>query len=318
VAADRSGPQRGRLGAARHEIAAFRSRTLGAVPKPKPEADPTALRRESAGRYVSGDGRFAVVQESAGSWVLEDSGQTNELGLPLVRGPFPTLADAKAAASAAREGPTPASPLAGRIRSAGRSNERSKPEPKARPARRGVRQPDVEPKARASKPSPLDARPAAAADADAIARIYNEGIASREATFETRPRSRADVLAWLDGRHPVVVVARGDAVVAFAATSVYSDRDVYRGVAECSVYADAHHRREGAGRSAMDALIAAAADAGFWKLVSRVFPENRASRGLLAKVGFREVGTYRRHARLDGEWRDVVIVERLLGDAREA
>ena len=71
----------------------------------------------------------------------------------------------------------------------------------------------------------------------------------------------------------------------------------------------------GAGLEATTALIEAAAAAGFWKLLSRVFIENAPSRRMLASAGFREVGIYRRHARLDGVWRDVVIVERLLGDA---
>jgi ribosomal protein S18 acetylase RimI-like enzyme len=77
---------------------------------PKP-VDPTALRREAAGRYVSGDGRFAV-EQSSGGWLIEDAAQANELGLPLVRGPFATLAGAKAAVAAARQAPTPSSPLA--------------------------------------------------------------------------------------------------------------------------------------------------------------------------------------------------------------
>ena len=67
----------------------------------------------------------------------------------------------------------------------------------------------------------------------------------------------------------------------------------------------------------MHALIAAAESAGFWKLVSRVIEENAASRRLLARVGFREVGVYQRHARLDGRWRNAVIVERLLGPAAD-
>jgi L-amino acid N-acyltransferase YncA len=71
-------------------------------------------------------------------------------------------------------------------------------------------------------------------------------------------------------------------------------------------------RGQGAGRVAMDALIAHAREAGMWKLVSRVFVENAASRVLLARVGFREVGVYVKHAQLDGVWRDVVIVERLI------
>jgi phosphinothricin acetyltransferase len=71
-------------------------------------------------------------------------------------------------------------------------------------------------------------------------------------------------------------------------------------------------RGQGLGRVAMLALIDAARDAGLWKLVSRVFVENRASRALLKSIGFREVGIYEKHAQLDGVWRDAVIVERLI------
>ena len=161
----------------------------------------------------------------------------------------------------------------------------------------------------------MTARAATPDDAAAIARIYNDGIADRIATFETRPRTADDLGGWFDGAHPVVVVERDGEIVAFAATSAYRPREAYAGVAEFSVYVARAHRGRGAGREAMEALIAAAEDAGFWKLVSRVFVENAPSRALLAAAGFREVGVYRRHARLDGEWRDCVIVERLLGDA---
>jgi phosphinothricin acetyltransferase len=65
----------------------------------------------------------------------------------------------------------------------------------------------------------------------------------------------------------------------------------------------------------MDALVTECEGRGIWKLLSRVFPQNEPSRKLLAKAGFREVGTYRRHAKLDGAWRDTVIVERLIGEA---
>jgi phosphinothricin acetyltransferase len=158
----------------------------------------------------------------------------------------------------------------------------------------------------------LSTRPATPADAPAIAAIYSQGIAERVATFETRPRSPDDVLVWLGGRHPVVVAERAGAVVAFASASSYRPRECYDGVAEFSVYVAREARGLGAGRAAMAALIEAAAAAGFWKLVSRVFVENAASRSLLAGMGFREVGVYERHARLDGAWRDVVIVERLI------
>ena len=161
----------------------------------------------------------------------------------------------------------------------------------------------------------MNARPATAADAEAIARIYNEGIEDRVATFETRPRAAADVAAWLDGVHPVVVVEDGGDVVAFAATSTYRPRDCYAGIAEFSVYVARAARGRGLGRVAMEALMNAAEAAGFWKLVSRVIVENTASRALLRALGFREVGTYERHGKLDGEWRDTVIVEKLLGEA---
>src|SRR5262249_41400600 len=101
-------------------------------------------------------------------------------------------------------------------------------------------------------------------------------------------------------------------VIAFGATSTYRPRDCYAGVAEFSVYVARAVRGTGAGKMALEALMAAAATQGFWKLVSRVFPENTGSRALLRPLGFPEVGTYHKHGRLDGAWRDVVIVERLL------
>jgi L-amino acid N-acyltransferase YncA len=163
-----------------------------------------------------------------------------------------------------------------------------------------------------SRHTPLHARPALPGDAPAIARIYNEGIEDRIATFETRLRGPADIEGWFDGIHPVVVVEKEGQVIAFAATSIYRPRACYAGVAEFSVYVARSARRLGAGKLAMQALLSAAAQAGFWKLLSRVFTENAASRALLRSLGFREVGVYERHGQLEGTWRDVVIVERLL------
>ena len=156
-------------------------------------------------------------------------------------------------------------------------------------------------------------RPARVEDAEAIARIYNEGIADRVATFETRPRTAEDVRRWFDGLHPAVVVELEHELIAFGATFPYRPRECYAGIAEASLYVARSARGHGAGRKALNALIQAAADAGYWKLVSRVFVENDASRNLCRKLGFREVGVYEKHAKLDGEWRDVVIVERLIG-----
>ena len=158
----------------------------------------------------------------------------------------------------------------------------------------------------------LRSRHATPADAAAIAEIYNQGIADRVATFETSPRTAEDVRAWFDGAHPIVVVEDDQAIVAFASTSTYRPRACYAGIAEFSVYVARSERGRGAGRLAMEALIEAAEQAGLWKLVSRVFVENAASRSLLQSLGFREVGIYEKHGRLDGMWRDVVIVERLI------
>ena len=162
------------------------------------------------------------------------------------------------------------------------------------------------------------ARVATEEDAEAIARIYNEGIADRVATFETEPRTPGDIARGLrerGPRWPTVVVERDGGVIAWASASEYRARPCYAGVAEFSVYVARDARGTGAGRTAMEALVRECEGRGVWKLLSRVFPENEASRKLLAKVGFREVGTYRRHARLDGAWRDAIIVERLIGEA---
>jgi L-amino acid N-acyltransferase YncA len=167
-------------------------------------------------------------------------------------------------------------------------------------------------------PGPLQLRIRAAtvADAPAIAAIYNEGIADRIATFETRDRSAADILPWLGcARHPVLIAERDGHVRGWIAASAYRHRGCYDGVAEFSVYVARDGRGRRIGDALMTAFLPACAGAGLWKLISRIFPENAASRALCARHGFREVGTYRRHARLDGVWRDVVIVERLLGEA---
>lgn len=155
-------------------------------------------------------------------------------------------------------------------------------------------------------------RAAMPADAAAIAEIYNQGIADRIATFETRLRTAEEVAGWFGDRFPIVVTIINDQIVAFAATFPYRARECYAGIAEFSVYVAREWRGRGIGRLTMLALIEAATRAGFWKLLSRVFVENTASRAMLASVGFREVGIYEKHAQLDGCWRDVVIVEQLI------
>jgi L-amino acid N-acyltransferase YncA len=163
----------------------------------------------------------------------------------------------------------------------------------------------------------LKARPAELEDAPAIAAIYNHGIEDRIATFETEPRSAEAVEGVLRqaDRYPAVVVEEGGHIQGFAWTSEYRPRAAYAGVAEFSIYVDRSARGQGVGRLALEALISEAERRGFWKLLSRIFPENAASRRLCATLGFREVGVYHRHGRLEGRWMDCVIVERLLGTA---
>ena len=159
----------------------------------------------------------------------------------------------------------------------------------------------------------LRTRAATPADAAAIAGIYNEGIADRIATFETEPRSAGQIAEWFSGRRLVIVAETKMAgPVAFAASFPYSDRPCYSGIGEFSVYVRRDYRGHGVGRAVLSALIEAAATRGMHKLLSRVFPENLASRALLKGLGFEEIGTHRRHGKLDGRWRDCVIVERLL------
>ena len=155
-------------------------------------------------------------------------------------------------------------------------------------------------------------RLATTADAAAIARIYNEGIADRVGTFETRPRAAEDIGKWFDGVHPVVVVEDGGQVIAFASCTAYRPRECYAKVAEFSVYVARDRRGAGAGRVALERLVGEAKAAGLHKLVSRIFPENAASRAVCRAAGFREVGIYRDHGQLEGVWKDCVIVERIV------
>lgn len=184
-------------------------------------------------------------------------------------------------------------------------------EPRARP---GTTTDDVRAAALA-----VTVRPAVTADADAIAEIYDEGIRGRGATFETVERTAADVLAWFeapaaDGEPPhpflVAVDAAGE-VLGWVRASTYRARAAYRRIAEYSVYVRAAAQGRRVGDALMAAFVPACGAAGITKLVSRIFPENRASLALCARHGFREVGTYEKHGRLDGVWRDVVVVERL-------
>jgi phosphinothricin acetyltransferase len=161
---------------------------------------------------------------------------------------------------------------------------------------------------------PVTVRPAAPGDAAAVARIYNEGIEDRIATFETRLRTPADIEERIAGE-PMIVAERAGAVVGFASWLPYSAREAYGGVGDYTVYVARGARGGRVGSALMRQLVIDAEAAGMWKLMSRIFTTNTPSIALAHRHGFREVGLHLKHGRLDGEWRDVVVVERLLGPA---
>ena len=166
--------------------------------------------------------------------------------------------------------------------------------------------------------APQTIRAARPEDALAITAIYNAGIAGRQATFETRPREPGEILAWLENGLPVLVAEdTGGRIVGFARVSPYSSRPFYAGVGDHGVYVDPEARGGGVGRALLEAIAAAAERQGMYKLTSRVFTTNAASRAVHRAAGFVEIGITRRHGRLDGEWKDCVVVERLLGEAAD-
>lgn len=155
----------------------------------------------------------------------------------------------------------------------------------------------------------MQIEPLTAAHWPAVARIYAEGIAGRNATFET---DAPDWQGWDASRlaDHRFVATEGDAVLGFAALSPVSDRCVYGGVVENSVYVAAAAQGRGIGRALLTALVESTEAAGIWTIQSGIFPENDASLRLHEALGFRVVGRRERLGKLDGVWRDVLLVER--------
>jgi len=155
----------------------------------------------------------------------------------------------------------------------------------------------------------VEIRPLTPADWPAVERIYAEGIATGNATFETEPPTWEEFDAGRLAENRLVAVEDGE-VVGWAALSPTSRRECYAGVAEHSVYVTESARGRGTGRALMEALIEGAQTAGIWTIQTSIFPENAASLALHEGVGFRVVGRRERIARLDGEWRDTLLIER--------
>ena len=154
----------------------------------------------------------------------------------------------------------------------------------------------------------MNLRELRAGDWPAVRAIYEDGIRSGDATFETETPSWE---RW-DAAHPELrlVAERDGPAVGWAALSPASARDCYRGVGEVSVYVAAEARGDGLGRALLDELVERSEQAGYWTLSAGVFPENEASLRLHKACGFREVGVRERLGELDGVWRDVVLLER--------
>ena len=158
-------------------------------------------------------------------------------------------------------------------------------------------------------------RLATADDLEDVVAAYNAGISERIATLETRLRTPADIVGWLTDGRPFIVAERDGRVLGWARAGLYSDRCVYQGVGEHAVYVHPDGRGQGLGRQLLNELCAESERRGFYKLTSRVFADNQASRAAHRAAGFDEVGIQRRHGKLDGQWKDTVLVERLLGEA---
>ena len=141
-----------------------------------------------------------------------------------------------------------------------------------------------------------------------VARVYDDGIATRNATFET------EVPAWEGwnashlAEHRFVALRAGE-VVGWVAASAVSARCVYAGVVEESVYVAESARGQGVGRRLLEELIGSTEAAGIWTIQAGMFPENEASVRLHEAVGFQRVGTHERLGKLDGVWRDVLLLE---------
>ena len=151
--------------------------------------------------------------------------------------------------------------------------------------------------------------PMTSADWDDVRRIYAEGIATGNATFETEPPPWE---SWDRGHRPDcrLVAREGARILGWAALARVSERRAYGGVAEVSVYVASDSRGRGLGRRLLEELVRASEEAGIWTLQAGIFPENSASIAIHERCGFRKVGVREKLGRLRGTWRDVALLER--------
>jgi L-amino acid N-acyltransferase YncA len=161
----------------------------------------------------------------------------------------------------------------------------------------------------------LTIRPAIEADAAAICTIHNQGIVDRIATLDTTLRTPDGTRAWLaerGPRHPVIVADLNGATTGWASLNPFNPRAAYDHVADFSVYVERDRRGQGIGRQLLDRLVALACAIGYHKMVLAAMAGNEAGIALYSRAGFSRVGVYHEQGQLDGQWVDVVIMEKLL------
>src|SRR3990172_5234839 len=162
---------------------------------------------------------------------------------------------------------------------------------------------------------PLKIRPARIDDAKEIARIYNQGVQDRAATFENAYVTPEERYLWLVARpdkYPVLVAEIKHTMMGWASLTPYSPRRCFDGVAELSLYIDRNLRGHGVGQELMKAMQDVARERGYYKLVGRVMADNEPARKLCQLMGWGEEGVQEKHGKLGTEWHDLVLVEYLI------
>ena len=162
---------------------------------------------------------------------------------------------------------------------------------------------------------PLNIRSARVDDAREIARIYNQGVQDRAATFENAYVTPEERYLWLVARpekYPVLVAEVKHTLMGWSSLTPYSPRHCYDGIAELSIYIDRSLRGHGVGPELMKAMQGVAREKGYYKLVGRVMADNQPARKLCQLMGWKEVGVHEKHGKLGNEWHALVLVEYLI------
>lgn len=162
---------------------------------------------------------------------------------------------------------------------------------------------------------PLKIRPARPDDAKEIARIYNQGVQDRAATFENAFVTAEERYLWLAARpekFPVLVAEVKHTLMGWSALNPYSPRRCYDGIAELSIYIERSLRGHGVAQELMKAMQDLAREKGFYKIIGRIMAANEGARKLCQLTGWKEVGVHEKHGKLGGEWHDLVLVEFLI------